>query len=644
MIVAWLVLALALLIPGWFCLALTGARRAWTPLQLWLTALGIGLAFYPVLFYAARAMLPFFTFGPYKITALLVGMALVTAWRLRTDWRKLFAFAALEWVALGVFALTLGTRFWIVRDRPYPAWSDSLHHALLTHLTAVQGRLPVSLEPYYPIPLDQYHLGFYALTAVTQWLAQVPAHTALLVTAQAVNGLAGIGVYLVLERKVGRVGAIVGAVIAGLLSQQPALYVNWGRFTQLSSQALLLIGWLAVWESLDMWASATPGRSSSHPESDRSIAAQPSVRQIYGLSGIAALITAAIFLLHFRVAAFYLPLLAITTGWVVWRVRRDRMALRRTLTGVALIASLSLLLVIPALVGALRVYLHERLAVAPPVAAQGATFSTFYTVPFDAVPYLIGLPWWFLALTAFAALIGIMRRNSVVLQTSLWLPILLAMGYVYLLGIPLLNLTNLGAVLIMLYLPIALIVGAAVEVTAAWLPRPQWVRGGLLGLCLLTAVLGIRDRTLVVEPFRYFVTTTDVTAMAWIAAQTPADAHFAVNTHFWLPRAPHGTDGGYWIPYFTGRTTTAGVMINNLGAAGYQASIVEQSRAVERLQDDPSAVDDLRRLGVTHVYIGPIGHYLSAGLDPARLRTYPGLAEVYTDQGVTIFALEHASP
>jgi len=345
------VLTSMLTLPGWAALSLSGLWRRWETLQRWIVAIGVSIAFYPVLFYGTRSLLPFLTFGPYKMSGLLLVCIAIIVWRMRQDWREQFAFERLEWVAIAVFGMTLFTRFWIIRDHPYPAWSDSLHHALLTRLTAVQGKLPTSLEPYFPIPLDQYHLGLYSLTATTQWLAQVPAHTALLWTAQALNGLCGLGVYLVLDRKEGRVGAVVGAVTVGLLSHQPAFYVNWGRFTQLSSQTILLTAWIVTWDALRAWR--LPGR-----DRRTSIAWQ---------MGLAGLLTGSVFLFHFRVAAFYLPLLALSVAWELWKGYRES-KVARAASGVLIIGLISVFAAAPAMALALPAYLSR----APEVTAPGA--------------------------------------------------------------------------------------------------------------------------------------------------------------------------------------------------------------------------------------------------------------------------------
>ncbi len=119
----------------------------------------------------------------------------------------------------------------------------------------------------------------------------------------------------------------------------------------------------------------------------------------------------------------------------------------------------------------------------------------------------------------------------------------------------------------------------------------------------------------------------------------PPDALFAVNTTFWLPRAPHGTDAGYWIPYFTGRSTTASAMLLAQGQPSYVDEIVTLSHAEERLENDPAALEELRALGVDYIYIGARGDFSGPGLEAATLREEPGVSVVYEQAGVTILAL-----
>ena len=615
-------------LPGWALLTLNDSWRQWKGLQRWIVAVGISIACYPVLFYGMRSTLPFLTVGPYKMGALLLACAAVTGWRMRGHWKEQFAFDRFEWIAIAIFGMTLFTRFWIIRDQPYPAWSDSLHHVLLTQLTIAQGRLPTSLEPYFPIPLGQYHLGLYSLSATAQGLARVPAHTALLWTAQVLNGLCGLGVYLVLDRKVGRVGAVVGAAVVGLLSHQPAFYVNWGRFTQLSSQTILLIAWLVTWEAIATWK----------------LSWQEHRVRILWHTICAAVLTGAVFLLHFRVAAFYAPLVMMSVVWELWKARQEKRfapAVWRTMAiGVA-----ALLVITPALWEAMRVYVPTSLSVAnsnQSITAREISETTqlYFEFPWSSMPYLVA-PTWLMVLGGLSIAVGLLRRSKLVIASLLWTLVLYSLGNAYLLGLPLLSFTNLGAVLVMLYLPLGLVTGSAAEETLA-LCGPRWRKRSarlVIALVLIGGFVGSHIRVTDIEPHRYFVTPEDMAAMKWIRENTPKDALFAVNTYFWLPRAPHGTDAGYWIPYFTGRQMTAGVMLLSLGGNDYRSTVVEMSQAVEQLEVDNDALEDLQALGVDYVYVGKKGDFSSPGLDANQMSQAKNTEVVHQSGGVTILQL-----
>lgn len=615
-----LALAAMLLLPGWALLAFTGLWRRWEGLQRWIVAVGLSIAGYPVLFYGLRFVAPWLTLGPYKMGAGLLLCLGIIVWRMRDDWREQIAWDSLEWAALAIFGMTLFTRFWIIRDQPYPAWTDSLHHTLLTQLTAVQGQLPTTLDPYFPVPLDQYHLGLYALTATTQWLAQVPAHTALLWTAQALNGLCGLGVYVVLDRYAGRRAALIGAVVAGLLGQHPALYVNWGRFTQVAAQAIMLISWAVTLDALE--------------------GAVNDANLPLGKLFLAAFLSGGVFLLHFRAAIFYGVLVVVGCLRLGLWARQVRCVKSWGLASGTL-GILTFLVIAPALWRAL-VWRIVRIGAAA-VTIQGveprAIEEAYYALNWVAVPYLVA-PRWLIGLAVICALMVVWRRSGA-LDQVLWAALLPLLGLAYRLGIPWLRVTNLSGILIMFYLPLAVVVGD----TVGWLwehPRlPRFLRSaGVLWLVALFCLRAAYVRATDVEPFRYFLTQEDVVAMTWIRENVPADAVFAVNTYFWLPHAPHGADGGYWIPYFAERQTTAGIMLNDLGSAEYKETIVQRSQQVKRLESgDVTALYDLRMMGVTHIYLGARPHFAGGGLSRAALLPMDDLTLIYDQGGVAIFTM-----
>lgn len=612
------IIAVLLLVPGWALLAASGLWRRWPLLVRWIVATGLGIAFYPVLFYWARLVLPGLQLGFNKLLVLLAALFAVAGWFLRDDWKKQFAFSPSEWAAIGIFGATLFTRLWAAHLYPLPAWSDSLHHTLLTQLTAANGQLPYTLEPYEPASLNMYHLGLYAITGSAQILSRLPAHTALLWVAQVLNGLCGLGIYLVLDARVGRKAALAGAAVAGLLSFQPAWYINWGRDTQVASQAILLIAWWVTWEALRAWAA--PG---SKPR-----------LEIGALAAASALLTAGVFLLHFRVAAFYLPLVAFSAAWELYRAAR-RKAWKPALLGTAAAGGLSLALVMPALIAALGVYIAK--ATRSGLSAVIAD-SEYFNMPDNAL-FEIGLQPWLVALAVLAGLFLLLRRSKFGIGILAWVLVLWLEGNAYRLNIPLLAVTNYGAVVILYYLPASLLIGAAVEELFQLLParHAQALQPAGLTLLLLAGLVGAQARIGGIENYRFFMTAADEAAMSWIRANTPPDAVFAINTYLWVSSNPHGVDGGFWIPYFTGRRTSTGTMLNGLGSAEYFAHMLALSRQVKTYESQAHPAAELCASGLSYAYLGAKGgNFTGSGLKAENLL---GAAAVYDQDGVKILKL-----
>lgn len=616
-----LALAFMLIVPGWLALALTASWRTWSTLARWFVALSISIAFYPVLYYALRAP------GLALDRALLMGMlgfgALAVIWRWRREARSAIAFQGLEWLALLVLAVTLVTRFWVIADWPYPASPDSLHHALITRLTVEGGRLPYTLDPYFPVSLDLYHLGLHALAAAAATLADVPAHAALLWTGQVLNALCGIGVYVWLERRVGRLAGVIGLVTTGLLSFQPALLTSWGRFTPLGSQAIMLVAVWLVEEALDRWRRQGFDNDSAW------------------LATIAGLLLAGMFLIHFRVAVYVVPLLLIVivrSAWPAWRAREQSGFLR----GLGVVVAVALLLILPALWPTLKAYADYVVGLQTPERRQAAEMmqSTYYPYTLEWINEA-GLRYWLIALTAACTLIGLWRRNVTTIDTTIWVGALWAMGSAYLLGVAWLQFTNMTAILIALYLPVGVLVGVAAQEGVGLMPGPRrnLAQGIGLAAVLLVGANSARARATEVLGRFQFVRAEDIPAMNWIAANTPADAVFAVNSLYFHPESLYGTDAGYWIPYFSGRRTTAGTMIFSLGDAAFREAVAEDTRTVKAVERQEVGLDAFRARGISYIYVGKAGNFAEPGLNAEWLRTQPGVTAVYDANGVTIFTI-----
>jgi len=613
------------LIPGWAFLSVTKLWQRVAVLQRWILAIGISIAFFPILFYFSRAVLPGLHIGRNKLILLFILLFAVIAWFQRKDWRSQFGLKGLEWLGLAIFAGTLLVRFSLAYRFPIPAWSDSLHHTLITQLTALNGQLPYTLEPYEPAVFNMYHLGLYSLSGTLQILSGAPAHRALLWTAQLLNGLCGIGIYLFLDRLVGRRAAVIGAMAVGFWSFQPNWYFNWGRFTQVSSQAILLIAWTVTWETIRVWqARAEDGRL-----------------QRWAWVIAAGALNAGVFLLHFRVAGYYVPLLVLTVLFEVGRGIKRR-TIGKIAVNTLLVGAVSLLLISPAIGPSLGTYIDRSQGKdSSQVQLEEAAAATedYYSYNLDSV-FAIGAKKWLLWITGAALVLSLIFYPRISLMLILWSGLLWLEGNANRLNIPYLSFTNYTAIMIFYYIPIGLILGMAGEaiLKQKWLSH-RAVQTGLLGVLVIAAGVAATQRWKDVEAYRQFVTPADLPAMNWIKANTDANAVFAINTFMWLGNSPHGTDGGYWIPYFTDRTTTSGTMMYSLGGESYIDQVRSLSSLAVQAVYDPQAVEALVENGVDYIYIGAKGNFTGQGLNAELISQSPAAELVYSADSVSIFKL-----
>ena len=630
------VTVLLLAVPGWAVLVAAPAWRRLPALQAWALALSLGIAFWPVLFTVAGAVPGVPPLGRGALLAVLAVAALAVIAGLRRAQLAPLRLVRLEQIALLVVLATLATRAIVAHEHPFPAWSDSVHHVVLTELTARAGRLPTTMEPFFPVPLARYHVGFYALSGAVQVLAGVPAHVAVTWVAQVLSGLCGLGVYLVLDRYVGRLAAVIGAIVAGLVSHQPAFYVNWGRFTQLSAQTILLPAWLAVAEALRALPDAVGARRDDTEGADGSAPSERAERASYAAWG--ALLVAGVFLLHLRVAVFLVLLLGMTFAIALWNARHDARARRATLLAGAALLVVALALSGPRLLRAVAEYAGGHWAA---IVFQGGLRAgaqdrilgdpEYFSFSREALAYLFA-DLWPLAAVIAAAVLAVARGNRLARLLLAWSLLLLALGEAHLLQIPLLNVTNLGAVLILLYLPASVLVACGVAEALAWLRAGAGTQTVVLLAFLGLGAVGARDRVAQIEPSRFFVTSADLRAMRWLDENAEPAATVAVRTTFWLPHAPHGIDAGTWIPYLTGRRITVGPMIANLQPQ-YANWAVEMSRRVRHASEDDAEWVWLWKRGVRYAYLGALA-------DPAeavRLAKSENLVLRYADGGVHIF-------
>jgi hypothetical protein len=602
-------------------------------LQGWLVAAGMGAALPPLVFAFAGALrivwpgLPPLGPGFFQVLVAIAGLTvLVLVWRRPETLRV----GSEEALALLAFGLILGVRFWLAEAFPVPPLTDSLHHAMLTEEVARSGLLPQTMPVFPAIDLDRYHLGLYAITGATAWLGDVEGYVALVWMGQLLNALAALGVYLVLDRHVSREAALVGVLACGLISHMPSAYLGWGRFTQVGGQAILPIAWVVTWE----WLRCLHRRSVSKP-------AAPAA----SLGLLAVLLSAAVALVHLRVALFLLPLLLLTLGRetsIALRTGRAAKLLFSTLSGVGA----ALLLLLPRYGrGAWHWFWGHWFLASDGNSWSGTDdlrglnaeeyFSSWESVPLTewiGAPLLVGVA------VIFGA-IAVARGERLSRLVLAWTIMLLLLGSVPYLGIHVINIVPLNSVLIFLYFPLALWLGCGVHALGEMLPvgrRNPWQKGAV-GAAFVIGLLSLPARIQEIPPPHNLVEPADLTAFAWIRENVRPRARFAIAGHALFPDFIVGTDGGYWIPYFTGHQTIPGPMLAPLAPrflirAGQQFALQREPGFADR------KVNRLLARGISHYYFSRSARKI---VDARKLAHQPRLDLVYDREGVQILHLTH---
>ncbi|MCX6071628.1 MAG: hypothetical protein NTU91_12360 [Chloroflexi bacterium] len=582
---------------------------------------GLSLASAPLLLYLATS-LGFALSTTFLAACLVLTSALAVADSLLrfTRWLKDSGHRFdLALVLLGlIFVATLAARMAAVRGLAFPLWTDSLHHTLITQIISETGRLPASYRPYAPIDSFTYHFGFHTLAAWYHLLTGTPVPRSVVVVGQAVNALAVLTTYALALRLTGRrSGALAAALIVGLLSQMPAQFVNWSRYPQLEGQVVLPVVILLTMDSLER---ERPNR-------------------LWLLAGLAA---AGLFLTHNRIFLFYGAFAAIYLASRMIAVRKNWRALARQVLLAGAIAGVFLLVDSLWLIRFFGGF-GGRVAKVVIDGYQPSQAGVYFDfTPIDLFRYGMWPP--DLALAAGGAVLATVRRNWKLHLLILWFLSLFAMANVHRLGIyPLFS--NL-IVNMFLCLPISILAGYLAGECARWVyaallhHRPRlrlaafWASGAL---AVSAAAVGALYTIGITAPDNVFVRPADLQAMAWIRENTPPQALFHSETHFWTPVVCHGLDAGYWIPLLAGRQATVPIQTYTSDGTPAQIDLINQrARDLVDASSAPELGELLADYRVDYYYVGARrsdfdpGPFLS---DTAHFRL------VYNKDGVWIFAV-----
>ena len=213
-----------------------------------------------------------------------------------------------------VLVLIMVTRWWAIREIEAPMWGDAVQHTFITQLILDERGLFTSWEPYAPYATFGNQFGFPTAAALLAWTSGMDAAQAVLWSGQVLNVLAVLVLYpLAVRMAKGQRWAGVGAVFAaGLISNMPAFYFNWGRYAQLAGQVMLPVVMWMTWEVIE-------GGTANHSLRIRALP--------WAKLGLSAVALCGMVMTQYRTPFYMLTfLLACLIGWWIpaWRLNGRR--------------------------------------------------------------------------------------------------------------------------------------------------------------------------------------------------------------------------------------------------------------------------------------------------------------------------------
>lgn len=605
----WLLLALFFIpLPGFLLLQLVRLPRL--PLAVhWGTAVALGCAFWPVLWYAVGLVgvslpkwLLWGVFGVgWVILAVLIYKNRFTTESAENTERKHVKY---EWFPLvGLLIVGFLVRLVAIRDLNTALWVDASRHGLITAVMTHTATPISTYQPYLPIDQFLYHYGFHTLSASLQSMWHGPLNQRLLLLGQLLNSLVPLVIYSsawLFTRK-HRV-ALLSAFLVALPFFFPAYYATWGRFTQLTGMLILPVLVGLLWRLLrgaKGWQTAW---------------------------GLIILLIMGLFLVHVRVFLIFVPFVP-----VVWLISNGRYTLKLLSTTL-----LTLILLAPRIWQLLNQEQSTNFATSAGIANYNEFPIGYLQAGWETqFAYLTG------ACVVIALVAALFQRRWASAPVTLigWVSLLFFALSGRRLGLPELDLINLNSMYITLFFPMAVLLGIVLVQIGRWLtPLPRPLIGlmmALFGLLLALATLfGVRQQITILNERTILTRPADINAINWLDDNLPDDALIAVNSWKWLGNTWAASDGGAWItPLTRKRTTTppadylyAPALVEQVHGFNEAASGVDSWDSAEMAQF-------LRQQEVTHIFVGVQGGLF----DPAQLVKNPDIGLLYAQDGTFVF-------
>ena len=551
---------------------------------------GVSLAIYPIIFVWCNLVGlhigQFYAWLPPLFGCAVLIWLFLSRWKKEDFELKFPAIKLVDVILLIILLLIIVTRFWVIRSLAFPMWGDSYHHTLITQLLIDNQGLFESWKPYTDAATFTYHFGFHAAVSVFHWATNISATQSTLIVGQIINIISVLALYpLAILVFKNQWSGVVALLVAGLLSPMPMFYVNWGRYTQLAGQVVLLI---AIWFTWILF------KSKNH--SWRSIA-------------LTSILVSGLAMTHYRVIIFYS---VFVIAFIILKLKNKKFIpiLKRTLwfgIGAGVIFLPWFLNVFRGQILSMFRYTATNVASATDI---GGTKTISYSIG-NLTDYL-PITLWLLAIIVLA--ICIWQKKLSVAIISLWWFILVLVANPHWIGYPGGLSINNFTVFIAAYIPVSLILAV---IPTWWIPsqKPFFLRKKMatISLAFVICALGFWgswQRHSAANPLKFSLAAEpDIRAAAWIQDNISRDANFLVNTFLAFNEGVIvGSDGGWWLPLIANRQTMLPpitYIFESEPTPGYNQWVQIPTRMIQSHGiTHPETISTLIEHEISHVYIG----------------------------------------
>ncbi len=143
----------------------------------------------------------------------------------------------------------------------------------------------------------------------------------------------------------------------------------------------------------------------------------------------------------------------------------------------------------------------------------------------------------------------------------------------------------------------------------------------------------------IVNSVTVLVTAPDIEALDWVAANTPTDARFLINTTYWQNNNYRGVDGGGWLLPYSGRWSLVPTVFYGFSPDKDNVrQLIQWGKAASTLTTCDAAFWDLvDEANLNYLYI----REGTGSLQADGLAGCDGISEIYHNDQVDIFQILH---